>query len=127
MLELMTSCEKEAGEIRDLFCGPPWASLRQVLGMTAAQGVESWLSGARIYYVHLGRVAVRYACELLGIDKGDEILAPAYNCGSEVDPLLCSGASLNLYRVDHTASIDLNDLEERISKKTRAIYVTHYF
>lgn len=127
MLELMTSCEKEADKIRDLFCGPPWASIRQILGMAAAQGVESWLSDARIYYVHLGRVAVRYACVLLGIGKGDEILAPAYNCGSEVDPLLCSGASLNLYRVDHTASIDLNDLEERISKKTRAIYVTHYF
>lgn len=112
---------------RDLFCGPPWASIRQILGIAAAQGVESWLSDARIYYVHLGRVAVHYACKLLEIGKGDEILAPAYNCGSEIDPILCSGASVNLYRVDHAARIDLNDLEGRISKKTRVIYVTHYF
>jgi len=123
----MTGCDEVAGTQRNLFCGPPWAHLRQILGIAASQGVDSWFPDARIYYVHLGRVAIRYACKLLGIDKGDEILAPAYNCGSEIDPLLSSGASLNLYRIDHTASIDLNDLEGRISKKTRVIYVTHYF
>ena len=115
------------GAQRNLFCGPPWAYLRQILGVAAAQGVASWFQNSRIYYVHLGRVAIRYACELLGIGKDDEILVPAYNCGSEIDPMLCSGASLNLYRIDHAANIDLNDLQERMSKKTRAIYVTHYF
>jgi perosamine synthetase len=127
MLELEIGCDEVASAKRKLFCGSPWASLSQVFGLAASQGVASWFQNDRTYYVHLGRVAIRYACELLGVGKGDELLAPAYNCGSEIDPLLCSGASLGLYRIDHTANIDLNDLERRISKKTRAIYVTHYF
>jgi dTDP-4-amino-4,6-dideoxygalactose transaminase len=126
MFELETGCGEVPGEKRHLFCGPPWAYLGQILGITASHGVASWFQNARTYYVHLGRVAIRYACELLGVGRGDELLVPAYNCGSEIDPLLCSGASLTLYRIDRAARIDLNDLQGRISKKTRAIYVTHY-
>lgn len=127
MLEYGLDC-KEMTRIRSsLFCGPPGAGLTQMLGIGASQGVASWLNGFRIYYVHLGRVAIRRACELLDVGKGGEILAPAYNCGSEIDPLLCSGASVKLYRIDRNARIDLNDLKDRISKKTKVIYVTHYF
>jgi len=96
---------------RELYCGPPSARLAQIFGIGASQGVGSWLRDTRTYYAHLGRV----------------ILAPAYNCGSEIDPLLRSGASIVLYRIDRNARIDLNDLESRISKKTRVVYVTHYF
>lgn len=58
---------------------------------------------------------------------GTETLAPSYNCGSEIDPLLKSGTSVVLYRVDKNAKIDTVDLISRITKKTKAIYVTHYF
>ncbi len=127
MFEREIGCDELAGAKRELFCGPPWAYPRQMLGFVASRGVASWFENDRIYYVHLGRVAIRRACELLGVGKGDEVLVPAYNCGSEIDPLLCTGASLELYRVDRAANIDLNDLQGRISNKTRVIFVTHYF
>jgi len=110
-----------------LYCGPPSARLAQIFGIGASQGIGSWLCDFRTYYVHLGRVAIHRACEILNIGQGDEILAPAYNCGSEIDPLLRSAASLKLYRIDRSARIDLNDLKNRISKQTKAVYVTHYF
>jgi dTDP-4-amino-4,6-dideoxygalactose transaminase len=61
----------------------------------------------------------------LGPDN--EVLAPSYNCGSEIDALLSSGASVVLYRIDRSSSVDLNYLEKRITNRTKAVYVTHFF
>jgi dTDP-4-amino-4,6-dideoxygalactose transaminase len=63
----------------------------------------------------------------MGITEGDDILAPAYNCGTEIDALIACNASVALYRVDRTSRIDLDDLRRRITQKTKAIYVIHYF
>ncbi len=57
----------------------------------------------------------------------DQILAPSYNCGSEISPLLDSSASVNLYRVKKTGDIDLADIKRRLTRKTKVVYVTHYF
>jgi len=112
-----------------LYCGPPSSSLRQFVGRCCKDNddVCSWFDKKQVYYVHKARIAIRSACELMKIEQGDEVLAPAYNCGSEISPLLNSGASVILYRVDKKGRLDLTDLRERISQKTRAIYVTHYF
>jgi dTDP-4-amino-4,6-dideoxygalactose transaminase len=73
------------------------------------------------------RVAIRRACDLLGLVPGDEILAPGYNCGSELDPFLHAGLTIRLYPVNIATQIDLDGVEARIGPRTRAIYVTHYF
>lgn len=82
---------------------------------------------AGIVTTYLGRVAVMRMCRELGLGKGDEILAPSYNCGSEIDPLIVSGATVTLYRVDREAQIDVQDIMARATTRTRAVYVTHYF
>jgi dTDP-4-amino-4,6-dideoxygalactose transaminase len=66
-------------------------------------------------------------CKIWKIKKGDEILVPAYNCGTEIDPFVHYGLSVIFYRVDRDAKIDLENLLQRVTSKTRAIYVTHYF
>lgn len=73
------------------------------------------------------RAAIRSACDVLRIGGGDEVLVSAYNCGSEVDPVLASGADVSMYRVDHNCAVDLASIEGRISPRTKAVYVTHYF
>jgi len=77
--------------------------------------------------VHKARVAIRYLCDLLNIKVGNDLLVPSYNCGSEIDPLIKSGAAVHFYRVDRSAIVDIEDLRNRITKNTKAIYVTHYF
>lgn len=81
----------------------------------------------RVYYVHKARTAIRRVCELVGLREGSEVLAPAYNCGSEIDALSKSGAYVQLYEVDKSGYADLENLQQRITKKTKAIYITHYF
>ncbi len=52
---------------------------------------------------------------------------PAYNCGSEVDPLLHAGLKVTLYPVDRRGEADTEAVARLIGPDTRAIYSTHYF
>jgi len=52
---------------------------------------------------------------------------PAYNCGTEIDPFIHYGLKIIFYRVNCEAKIDLDDLQRRLTTKTKVIYVTHYF
>lgn len=110
-----------------LYCGPPCVRFRQIFGIGYSNDLSSWFGNSLVYYVHQARVGIRFACELMKIGPGNEVLVPAYNCGTEVDALLNSGTSVILYRVDKRGWLDLADLRKRISQKTKAIYITHYF
>lgn len=113
------------------YCASDGGRLGRVLLSAVRRGPQlpRWeqFQGVGVSSAYLGRVAVRRACRELQIGVGDEILAPSYNCGSEIDPLLASGAAVVLYRVDRSGRIDVEDLMARATKRTRAVYVTHYF
>jgi len=81
----------------------------------------------RLLYTHKGRCGLGRLCKIWKIKTGDEILVPAYNCGTEIDPFIHHGLSVIFYRVDRQAKIDFEDLLQRVTINTRAIYVTHYF
>jgi dTDP-4-amino-4,6-dideoxygalactose transaminase len=80
-----------------------------------------------VVLTHLSRIGIALAYRFLQLSPSDELLVPSYNCGSEIDPLLWCGAKPLYYRVDSQARIDLEDIQKRLSPKTRAVYVTHYF
>lgn len=107
---------------------PPFLGLTETLfPRGAGRGVPALFDGRQVGYCFNTRVAIRKACDLLGIGPGTEVLAPAYNCGTEIDPLLHAGASVRLYPVDRRAEIDPDAVERMIGPATRAIYLTHYF
>ncbi len=110
-----------------MYCGPPGLEIKSLFPAIDSDNIISWFGNRNVVYFHKARVAIRYACELLGIGAGDTILAPSYNCGSEIDPLYKSGADIFLYRIDKAGQIDIGDLQKRVNAKTRLIYVTHYF
>lgn len=74
-----------------------------------------------------GQSAILLAARLWGIGENDEVLVPAYNCGSEISPFIAAGAHVSMYRVDRHAKIDLEDLVRRITPRTQVIVVIHYF
>jgi perosamine synthetase len=111
----------------NLYCGHLGIELRDILGRGCRDNLCSWFDKAKVYYVHTARTAIRRACELLNVKKDDEILAPAYNCGTEIDALIKSGTTVKLYDIERSGSINVIDLSRHISEKTRVIYVTHYF
>jgi perosamine synthetase len=100
---------------------------REIFGKTAPNNYQAWFAGAKVFYVHTARTAIHRAWTLLNLRIGDEILVPAYNCGSEVDALVQAGARVRLYRVSLTGEIDIEDLQGRITSASKAIYAIHYF
>jgi dTDP-4-amino-4,6-dideoxygalactose transaminase len=106
-------------------------------GRNPAQIFTDWLAGGQApllgdhgrqtIFTQSGRAAIALAARLWGIASGDEVLVPAYHCGSEISPLIATGARIVMYRIDPRAGIDLTDLLERITPRTRLILVIHYF
>ena len=84
-------------------------------------------SGRHVVFCHMARIGIAALCHHWRIGTGDEILAPAYNCGTELDALRHSGARVGFYRVDEHAQIYLDDLFARVTGRTRMVYVIHYF
>lgn len=109
------------------YCGDPAMALGLLPRRDAAGGVLPLFAGRRVGYSFNTRVAIRKACDLLGLSPGDEVLAPAYNCGSELDPLRHAGLRIRLYPVTEGAEVDPDQVARLIGPRTRAIYLTHYF
>jgi perosamine synthetase len=97
--------------IRDQFVGP----------------LISFLPSGGIIYTFSGRNALWLAIRIMGLSSGSEILAPSYNCGAEITPMLKSGLTVRLYRITDKLEIDFDDLKKAINQDTRALLVTHYF
>src|SRR5256885_10725293 len=97
-----------------------------LFGRPSSCNYIDWFRGTNTTFTHTGRTAIERARRFLDLRPGDEVLAPAYHCGSEIDVFLNAGAALRLFRVTSAAEIDLEDVQKRITSRTRAIYVIHY-
>jgi dTDP-4-amino-4,6-dideoxygalactose transaminase len=134
MMALIDSQEKAAAprlpgrsETATRFVGGLHVTAAQMFGRRARNNCASWFAGANVQYAHTARTAIQRALSLLNLRAGDEVLVPAYHCGSELDVILQAQAEARLFRVSRAGEIDVEDLEKRITRRTRAVYVIHYF
>jgi dTDP-4-amino-4,6-dideoxygalactose transaminase len=119
---------------KPLFCGfQPGLSIFQLAADLIRPGSVLnpcyWpqFANRQTIFTHQGRDAIALICKHWGLGPEDEVLVPAYNCGSEVDPLLWCVCRVVLYRVDSKTNIDPDDIRNRITNRTKLLYVTHYF
>ncbi len=73
------------------------------------------------------RNAIFYGLTALGISPGAQVLLPAYLCRAAVEPFEVFGADVKFYPISRGCEPDLADLEARITARTEAILVVHYF
>jgi dTDP-4-amino-4,6-dideoxygalactose transaminase len=78
-----------------------------------------------VTYFYFARIAVWVIADLLKLNEG-EVLVPAYHHGVEIEALLAAGAKLRFYPVGRNWDVDPDEVERRISPKTKAIYLTHF-
>src|SRR5262245_37533040 len=83
--------------------------------------------GAIRYSFFWARNAIYHSLKLLGVEPGGRVLLPAYVCRAAVDPFLAYGLDIEFYSVKRDCKANLSDIEERITAKTRAILLVHYF
>jgi hypothetical protein len=104
-------------------------------GRSPIELVGDWLAGRRapscsegqdrkITFTRSGREAIALAMRRWKVGPGDEVLVPAYNCGSDVSPMVATGARVMMYRVDGKAEIDIDDIRRRLSEHQSRL-VTH--
>ena len=112
-------------------CTGPSISLTQFARAFSAAGdpnLPDWpLPPGRLILTHSARGAIALACNAWNLGPGDEALAPAYNCGCEIDALLAASLHVRFYRVDRHAQPDWDDCRRRVTGRTRLILVTHTF
>ena len=102
----------------------PWSALLN----RGRQRVWDYLPrGSRRYLTRRGRTAIYLACQVLELGPGDHVVAPAFNCGSELDPIVRSGARVVLYGVDRSCRFEIEEIESLLGPRVRAVYVTHYW
>ena len=85
------------------------------------------LQGRQVIVTHQARIAIALALHRWGVGSGDEVLVPAYNCGTDIDPVIKSGAIARPYRVGSDLRLDLAEIRRLITPRTRVVYVIHYF
>jgi len=62
-----------------------------------------------------------------GIQEGDEVLATALTCTASNFPILANGLKIKWVDIDPTTlNMDLDDLERKITSKTKAIMLVHW-
>lgn len=74
-----------------------------------------------------GRAAFDAILNCLGIKDGDEVLLQGFTCNSVVIPILKLGAKPVFIDIDETLNVDPNNLEKKISKRSKAVIVQHTF
>lgn len=75
-----------------------------------------------------GRVALYAILEVLGVKKGDEIITQAFTCIAVPEAIIAMGAKPIYVDIRfNNVNMDVNDLQKKISSKTRAIIVQHTY
>jgi len=85
------------------------------------------LTRPRVAFYPKARNAIWHALNALRLSPEQNILMPAYHCGSDLDAVLKSGTQVKFYRIDRTAQIDVEHLRQTIDKRTKALFLIHYF
>jgi len=86
---------------------------------SAAMGVKHALA------VTSGTAALRVALAALGIGPGDEVITQSFTFVATVEGIIESRATPVCAEIDATLNMDPEDLERRITPKTKAVIVVH--
>ncbi|MBV9349636.1 MAG: aminotransferase class I/II-fold pyridoxal phosphate-dependent enzyme [Patescibacteria group bacterium] len=90
-------------------------AVRETIGVPHAVTVDS------------GRTALYTLLKAFGISEGDEVIVQAYTCVAVPDPVLWVGAKPVYVDCDNDLTLDVGDLQKKITAATKVIVVQHTF
>lgn len=82
--------------------------------------------GKKCLTVNSGTAALELAYELAGISEGDEVITPVLTCTATNLPLLHRKAKVVFADIDYDLNINIEDVQNKITKKTKAIVFVHF-
>lgn len=75
--------------------------------------------------VSSGTAALKVALEAIGVGRGDEVITQAFTFVATVESIVEVGAKPVIANIDETLNINPQDLEAKITDKTKAVIVVH--
>ncbi len=100
-------------------------------GNESIKKVTDWFSSKYqtpyVFTVNSGRSALFLLLKSFGIGSGDEVLLQAFTCVAVPNSILWNGAKPIYVDIDATLNLDVNDMERKITDKTKAVIVQHTF
>lgn len=89
--------------------------------------IPSVLELKNVSFTTSGRASIALALEHANINAEDEVLIPSYHCEAMIAPVRWRKANAVFYRIDSNCQAQLTDITAKLTKRTRALIVTHYF
>jgi len=105
----------------------PWKWKRNIFVKTLEKSLEKFLGVQHVITVDSGRTALYTILKSFGIGEGHEVLLQAYTCVAVPEPILWSGAKPVYVDSADDFTIDVADLEKKITAKSKAVIVQHTF
>ena len=75
--------------------------------------------------VSSGTAGLKCALKAIGVSYGDEVITQSFNFIATIESIIDCGAKPIMCGVDENLHLDLQDLERKVSKKTKAIIIVH--
>jgi perosamine synthetase len=103
-----------------------WLGLGSVV-FDFENSIKQYLPAKNVVAVNSGTTALHLALDAFGIGPGDEVIVPSLTFAASVQAITQTGATPVFCEIDKSdLNLDLADVANRISKKTRAIMPVHY-
>lgn len=95
---------------------------------TISQKLESYYPNAEAFeFFDYGRSSLSVGLSILDFQENDEILVPCFTCSTVLEPIISKKLKPVLYDIEFDFSIDIDRLIRKLTSKTRAIIITHFF
>jgi len=89
--------------------------------------LSDWFKYKSVVTINNATAGLHLALRMAGVKHGDEVLSTPLTCTATNWPILANGGKIKWVDVDPgTCNIDLDDLEAKISEKTKAVIVVHW-
>lgn len=91
------------------------------------QGLQKFLGAKHVVCTNTGTTAIHLALDALGIGDGDEVVVPSFTYVATIQAITATGATpvfCDIHADD--LNIDVNQIKEMITGKTKAIIPVHY-
>ena len=86
---------------------------------------QKYFNSKNCLAVTSGTAAIKIALKALKVKPGDEVITQSFNFIATIEAILDCGAKPIIANVDETLNLDINDLKNLITKKTKAIIPVH--
>ncbi len=105
-----------------------WLSSKGIYISKFEELFSNYLGGGTAVAVSSGTSALELGLKSLGIGIGDEVLVPDFTFAASINAIINTGATPVIVDVEkETWTIDINEIEEKITDKTKAILPVHVY